>query len=764
MYGANFPGFDAFDNKSAEKWRKWIDGKLEEQEQPMRDKRLHAARHRHFKQGRQWISTRDGRTLREPGHDRNTVRAVLNLIGPSLDYRLGVLREQRPGFRFEPLGGTIEAQEQSEAQQITVEYYFNTLRAWIVFQDAFQAAQTDGTAFIHVFKDKRKGKKVMRVTLIPPGDERFEVLKAQGYRVREDGMLEVPANEAGEPIAEGEAQSHFIEGDIGHRVVAMHETLADPEAKTVNGPYDRAKWFIIQRIRDIKSVRLETDNPDLEPEVSNKAVDVLEDSVDGIGQRYTRGIPRFPTSRRRKQDGIMEYLVFFNSGVDEAIPDGAWIKVTGKSLFEGEKRLPGGMIPVAAVHDGSSDSDLYKRPVMSDWIGDQMIINALVSMAIMHGRVLGGGRALIQKNTQLNETFTSILGSVVEYSGMKPDFMTPPRMSGDIWQLIGFFVQKLEDKTSWNAFSRGQVSGSQGGGMQDVSGRAVLGAKELFERALGPMVRAAADAVTEWAQLVVVLAADLFDTPRLLPLMGGRTDLAKKISKEMLSGPPSVYADPETLMPMPRSLQNQMLFDLWKSGVISVQEYKNRAPYGFIRDVYAGDQTQVNRAQMVNEILLENYETLFQAISANPLALFDPVQGVPVLWADDPEVHRNALLQLVLDDKKPWPMRQLAMTRFAVYEDLAASKTPPIVDEKTGQTSEPAPVPLEVIGAPAGMKRAPQPQPLAKPQTAPGREQVSAPAPEIAGAPTEAQGVQAQPLGQLGSEEANQAAGSALPR
>ncbi len=154
IYGSNFPGFK---ETSADKWRVWLDSEFQKQLNPMRTKRLHASRHRHFRQGRMWLSTRDGKTLHEPSHDKNTVRISLNLIGPALDYRLGVLREQRPGFKFQPLGSTTDAKEQAQAQQITVEYYFHVLRAWMVFQDVFQAAQTDGVAFLHVFKDKNTG-------------------------------------------------------------------------------------------------------------------------------------------------------------------------------------------------------------------------------------------------------------------------------------------------------------------------------------------------------------------------------------------------------------------------------------------------------------------------------------------------------------------------------------------------------------------------------------------------------------------------------
>src|SRR6266850_1619787 len=121
LFGEHFPEIGG----DAESWKKWLESRIKEQEGPMRDARLHWARHRHFWQGRQWISTRDNRTWREVNDDE--VRQTLNLIGPALDYRVGLVAEQKPGFRCQPLGTGIEGQETAEAQQRVAEHYYNKL-------------------------------------------------------------------------------------------------------------------------------------------------------------------------------------------------------------------------------------------------------------------------------------------------------------------------------------------------------------------------------------------------------------------------------------------------------------------------------------------------------------------------------------------------------------------------------------------------------------------------------------------------------------
>src|SRR3990167_2093591 len=122
LYGEDFPNPK---DENGESWRRWLDARYTDQKSSINDRKLHYSRHRNFRQGRQWISSRDGRTWREPKADSNTVRVALNIIGPSLDFRLGLLEEQRPGFRHEPLPcAGVSGREQAEAQQSVVEHYY----------------------------------------------------------------------------------------------------------------------------------------------------------------------------------------------------------------------------------------------------------------------------------------------------------------------------------------------------------------------------------------------------------------------------------------------------------------------------------------------------------------------------------------------------------------------------------------------------------------------------------------------------------------
>jgi hypothetical protein len=678
--GQEFPGFGS---KSGTKWRAWVMKRLQEQEGQKRDARTHYTRHRRFKDGDQWLSVRDG-TVRTVDSDENQVRMVMNEIGPALDFRLNLVTEQRPGFRAHALGQGVEGRETAEAQQNVAEYYYNKLHLLKVTRDALSNALTDGVAFVHVFVDPNAGPRTQDVEKIAPTDPRFDALKAVGYEEDEEGFVLIPLDEAGDELEPGSDVREISEGDIGVRVLRADEVYADPEAKTVNGPYDRAQWMIVRRWRDLEAAKFETGNRNLKPDnaASSAAIDQELDGLFGGGDRFKGGLPPFPRSSKRNRESVWHYLIYFMPNRDLGIEDGAWVELMGDTFIDSARALPGRKIPLARYTDGSSDPQLMPRPVVAGWLGKQTTINALVSKLVAHVRVLGGGRVIAQRGTVLRETFMTAIGSLLEYSGTKPDFQGGSAVSGDVWRTLFEIVKKLEDETGWNDLARGQVGGASGGGgsgFNDVSGRALLGAKELFERTFGPVVQATAEGGSELAVLLVDYARFLFDTPRLIPV-AGRPDLAKRIKAETLGEESVVYMDPETLMPLPRSLRNQMLVDMFDKGLIGPEELRKRSPFADIRNLHMGDVDHWERAQFLNSLLEERWE---QYAKMERVERFSPGPGLPVLWLDLPAVHKAALLEIALDERKAFALRELAVDRWGVYDQLerfqaGAAAFPPV--------------------------------------------------------------------------------------
>jgi hypothetical protein len=308
----------------------------------------------------------------------------------------------------------------------------------------------------------------------------------------------------------------------------------------------------------------------------------------------------------------------------------------------------------------------------------------------------------------------------------------------------------LEDKTGWTDLARGKVAGDASN-FEDISGRAVLGAREMFERQFGPMVRATADAMTDWADLILVYARFLYSVPRLIP-MAGRPDLAKRIDRTMLGDQSVVSVDPETLMPLPRALRNQMLFDHLKEGLITPQEYQKRSSFAEIRNLGMGETDQWNRAQWINMLLEDNWEDY---ATMEAIELYGPDAGILVFWQDDPPAHMRALEELILDERKPWQLRKIASDRWGIYMELDKSKSFPEELEMQGMPRPPAP--LEVMGVPNVVQQKTEPSTQAVTGSGPpgtGAQPGALAAPETAPVgPGAANTDAAQPIGSFGREE-----------
>jgi hypothetical protein len=201
-----------------------------------------------------------------------------------------------------------------------------------------------------------------------------------------------------------------------------------------------------------------------------------------------------------------------------------------------------------------------------------------------------------------------------------------------------------------------------------------------------------------------------------------------------------------------------MMFDMLEKQLITVDTFKRNSPFAEIQDIEMGGTEHWTRAQLVNVILEERWETFMQM--TDPFEIYGPADGLVVTWQDDPFAHKNALLEIILDDHKPAELRKLAMDRWGVYDNLERAHGHP----EQGLPPTAAPLPF-IQGVPMDLMPQ-QPQPaagaFAQPQAdsldvagaggAPGGIGTS-PAPNLSPIATEASQQVAEPLGTLGAVE-----------
>lgn len=628
-YGQTFPGFDA----KASAWVNYSDWLWGTQDSAMQDRIYLAEKIENFREGNQWITGRNGRWI-SPTPPQNVVRHTVNCVGPAQDYRLGVLEEQRPGFRVTAHGDTTEDRDAADAQQRFAEWlYFRRgmLQKLIV---TMGHAQNFGAAGMQAVWNTSLGqRREARITLVD-----------------DDGNeAEHNLDDRGRVVSEGVPAHMYTEGDVDFIPVRGDQVRCDPEALNVAD----CRWLQIKRLRPQSELVFEHGDRALAADSGpyGQTVSRTRGSMMALLRETDRrsGIDRFgdiPTTWE-----TTAYLA-----PSDFIPEGLFFVVAGNTLLH-VGPLPFGPkagIPFARFTDGGRQADFFPQPTIAYSLEDQIAINAIVSRIMQNARINSGGRLLAYHGSVLKDTYTNTLGSIIEWKGSQPpQWLQSAQIGQDTWQTLQFHVNEFEKKTGWNDVARGQTSSST-----PESGRGILAIREQYERALSPFVRAAAEGMSEMARIAIHVAAWGYKRERLLPIVGeDRPDLPRYIAGADLERQTDVRVDPETLMPMPRALKLQLLREEMELGTITPDEYRKRSPYADTRSLESPDALHHARAKRINFELESMAEAIEMGQAMQP----------PIFWQDNPGVHQQVLQALILDDRKPPTVRRLAASRWDYY-------------------------------------------------------------------------------------------------
>jgi hypothetical protein len=577
-----------------------------------------AALHRLFRHGRQWVSWRGG-DWREPPAPKDEARVVHNMIRPALKLRAQIVSEQRPGFALTPTKQTPEAEKKAEAQKRALEQLFDASRMPHVIKEAAYWNGPDGVAFFHVYFDPEAGP---WDELTPGRRERLGDLRTTVRRIEE---VRVSAN-----ATSTVAPDYWV----------VRRTLSLAEAVARYGP--RVVRTRPPGLGDWGDVGMS----DLSLPAGGTTA-IVADTRTGVS----------PTQLLADQDTVECYHVYGEP--TEAVPEGVEVVVVGDALvFEGP--LQWGVVPLVRVPDGSEDPAFYPIPDMADWVDHQKRVNALVSKVIENVRVNAHGRLLARPGAIKQETLIGGVLSLLEvnHGQSVADAVTPiPPFSiaADVLEQIKFEVQAFEQKSGWNDATRGSFDAGE-------SGRSILAQRETVERAFAPMVAAMADGLVQWAKVCLAGMRHHYDLPRWVGATGGnRPDLAMEVSADDFDGVADVTVDPETMVPLPRSMRLFLLDQMLEKGIITAEEYRQRLPFAYTGSIETPKTRKAARARRI-------------ALAVK--------RGLPVpeiRWTDDEGIIQSVLEEEILDvdkdDNPQWPqVIALATQVWTQYAMQAAQK------------------------------------------------------------------------------------------
>lgn len=632
-YGDDFP-LAKDGEEQDDDWVDWVKNRWEAHRAGSQDAVFTAQRNRLFRQGIQWISSTANRgAWREPPMPKDAVRAVDNQIGPALDWSLQVLSEQRPGFRFNPTNPDPDRQRKATAMQMATEYQYHRQKMRGKMAEAAYYAQTDGVAFLLTWWNSEAG----------PWEEL------------------VPGRPA-RPI-----------GDVDTKIYTIEQVRVSAEATATQKPM---YWVLRDVMPLAQAVALY--GPDVADEMDEYFVG--DQAFQSDNYRFAQN-PLYQDQRT-----VDRFTLFCDKS--EALPEGLTCVVVGKKLVFGPAGLVCGRVPIVRLTDGSSDPSFYPTPRMNEWIAPQMRVNMILSKWIESVRVNAGGRFVSKTGAIVGETFVGGQTSVIEVRGSAPIGETLQPIQGfslgnDAKELLKLEVKKLEDRSGWNDNARGQYS-------TDQSGRAILAIREQLERTFAPFVYAVSESMGSWAECVVAWMRWGYQMPRLIGVIGGnRPDLAREFSAVDFDGVVDVYVDPETLMPMPRTLKLYLLDQDLEKGVIDIAQYRRLRPMAYLADSANPNEVQEAKAKRVAEQIRMRIEP--EAIE----------------WQDDEAINQDVLERdiILAADIEP-DVREAAKARWIALADQASQKqgAPPPAE---GQPQQGSPEQGALEGTPLPPDQAP---------------------------------------------------------
>lgn len=639
LYGDGFPL--ATGNDKPEEWAAWASNLWDRHRQGTTSRIHLTERNRLFRRGIQWVSSVAGTGWREPPKSKDSARVVFNMVAPALDQRAQIISEQRPGFKTRPATQDPDDIKKAEAKQKALEYQWDQQDMAEIVKEATYWSGTDGACFLELYWDPEAG----------PWHE--------AYGVDEQTGEQVPMGPDG---AAAQEPHKFPLGEVKTMVRKLEQVRVSSNATATQAPW---YWIVRDTIGHAEAIR-------------KYGLQVAETTLVNVGPDGESSTTYGPFSKQgyvlpdekellKEQDTVTRYAVYCKSS--EYLPKGLTLIVVGDEVvFQGP--LLTGSIPLVRWTDGSTDPAFYPSPIMDGWLDAQQRINAVLSKWVENIRLNAGPKLLAKRQSLVGETLLGGSTTVIEAKGIGSlnDIIKPLdgfSLAADVKEFLMFEIKNFENLSGWNDVSRGQFSTEQ-------SGRAILAIREQLERIFSPPVNAAAKSMTEWAKITCGFMHWGYDVPRTIGVVGrGRPDLVQALSGDDMDGTTDVWIDPETLMPLPRSLRLTLLDDLFQKGLLDPREYRRRLPFAYVGEMEFPDEVHFARARRAVEAMKQGI-------------------NLPVLPQDDAQVHMDVLTrEVILQDDLPMQLRFMAYERWSQYAMMAQQQMMQATMGMGGPTSPP---------------------------------------------------------------------------
>ena len=642
-----------------------------------------------FADGRQWIdwNLRD-KIWREAPQPEGRVRVTHDYILPILRARIQRLMSAELSWHATPDSNAHEARDKATVATNVVDSRWSGAEMDGKLRAAAWLSFSCGVAYLKQFWNPDLGG-LVAATVILPHPFQIDPQTGQGvaaeYTVDSDGQPLVDP-ETGDPLSESDAAFRYRQGDVDSAVRSIFNIRLNPDAFGLL-PAQGFRWLIDSEAVPISVIKEKYG--DVAKNVQTVAgvaqLKQFEHLIKSVGYRRNPSIGGLGSGGRGKQlpDRDLTLLSEYWESPSEPLPEGRLIVVGGKELlYDGV--LPQGFVPHVPIYDETRPFDAYGRATVGTLVSPQKVINIQWSLAIEEQALNGIGQWAMFDVPGLSEQITNISAAHIKIPvqsalanrsiGDIVQRIPPVTVSNDRWRMIDEAKRAMFDIGAFHEIQRGQVPP----GLD--SGVAIQLLQEADNGQLTDAVKTLKSSLLTWGKQVLGIARWGYGEheERWIPVE--RPDLGfllESINGTDLPDPETITLDLEGFRPQSRTAFNAEVRDAIDKQWIDPRQGLRLMDLGRgIEGAFESESRHYARARRENLSIEKGELTIIEAPEGTPLAgtpaLLHPEDGSPYLLPmnDEHETHIKIHEEILLDDTKPWDVRQVMALHISEHHSM----------------------------------------------------------------------------------------------
>lgn len=651
----------------------------------------------------------------------NEVRATYNLIKPMLRSRSQRLLSPTVSFSATPQDMSYESKDRAAVAVNVLQARYRLTGIDDKLMMALWLAFCSGVAALKSYWNPDIGPLQPATFQVPEfmlDEAGNPVFDEQGMPIPTGQFTEAFVDRAGQLVETEQEAYHYRPGDTDTAVRTVFNLTLNPEAKGFT-PGDGLRWLLDEEMVPISVLKARYPEYAEKMKASQQGLSSLtyERMASASALQRTsvtaqdRAFSPQATTRQTGREDLCLLREFWQLPDSDYFPNGRLMVQAGDCIvYDGP--FPQGIFPYAGIYDEPAPLTWRGSASVNDMVNPQDLLNRQLTSVVREMDMVGNGQYVAWDLPGLPGQITAEHGAIIKVPmrstvanksiGDVFKRLDPPTGPSERWRLVEMVQQALYSVGSYHEVTRGQTPPGVDSG---------VAIKYLLEQEQGQLLRATRalkNSLVQWAkqQLAIAVWGYGEDEERWVPV--DRPDMGfqiETVTGKELPDPETLIIDLENFKPTSEAERKGGIIEAMDKGWIDVGRGLSLLDLGQGLNPLLASNTRhyakaraenlaIERGNVVEGAPVMGVDQMGQPVEMpGPLMHLD---NTPLLLPqdDDPFIHMLVLDELILDNTKPWPVRQLAMRHkdehrqaMAIYVPVLPSPLAP----QAGAANTPAP-------------------------------------------------------------------------